>query len=166
MPSGREITVRDLLTHTSGLASGPISSAAMRNLNRAEENLASFIPRLGSTPLEFQPGSRWSYSPQAGFDVLGRIVEIASGLPLDQFFRQRIFAPLGMDDITFWPSEAQWPRVASVYNRTEKSAEKGLEKSENPNWMSSKVYFMGAGGLMSTAEDYLSLGLMPRTAVS
>jgi CubicO group peptidase (beta-lactamase class C family) len=81
MPAGREITVRDLLTHTSGLASGPISSAAMRNLNRAEENLASFIPRLGSTPLEFQPGSRWTYSPRAGFDVLGRIVEIASGLP-------------------------------------------------------------------------------------
>jgi CubicO group peptidase (beta-lactamase class C family) len=157
MPAEREITVRDLLTHTSGLASGPISSAAMRKLNRRpEENLASFIPRLGSTPLEFQPGSRWSYSPQAGFDVLGRIVEIASGLPLDQFFRQRIFVPLGMEDITFWPSEAQWPRVASVYNRTPK----GLEKSQSPNWMSSAVYFMGAGGLMSTAEDYLSFGLM------
>lgn len=156
MPAEREITVRDLLTHTSGLASGPISGAALRKLDRRpEENLASFIPRLASTPLEFQPGARWSYSPQAGFDVLGRIVEIASGLPLDQFFRQRIFAPLGMNDITFWPSEAQWPRVASAYNRTDK----GLEKNESPNWMSSKVYFMGAGGLMSTAEDYLSFGL-------
>jgi CubicO group peptidase (beta-lactamase class C family) len=157
MPAEREITVRDLLTHTSGLASGPISGAAMRKLNRRpEENLAGFIPRVGSTPLEFQPGSRWSYSPQAGFDVLGRIVEIASGLPLDQFFRQRIFVPLGMEDITFWPSDAQWPRVASVYSRTPK----GLEKNDSPNWMSSAVYFMGAGGLMSTAEDYLSFGLM------
>jgi CubicO group peptidase (beta-lactamase class C family) len=165
MPAEREITVRDLLTHTSGLASGPISSAAMRDLNRRpDENLKSFIPRLGSTPLEFQPGSRWSYSPQAGFDVLGRIVEITSGLPLDQFFRQRIFTPLGMESTSFWPSDAQWPRVASVYNRTQtetaKGGEKGLEKIENSNWMSSKVYFMGAGGLMSTAEDYLSFGLM------
>jgi CubicO group peptidase (beta-lactamase class C family) len=165
MPAEREITVRDLLTHTSGLASGRISGAAMRNLNRRpDENLKSFVPRLGSTPLEFQPGSRWSYSPQAGFDVLGRIVEITSGLPLDQFFRQRIFAPLGMESTSFWPSEAQWPRVASVYTRTEKDTAKGaetvLEKSENPNWMSSKVYFMGAGGLMSTAEDYLAFGLM------
>ncbi len=161
MPAEREITIRDLLTHTSGLASGPISNAAMRDLNRRpDENLASFIPRLGSTPLEFQPGSHWAYSAQAGFDTLGRIVEIASGLPLDQFLRQRIFEPLGMKDTTFWPAEAQWPRVASVYKRTEKEGKTALEKDEKPNWMSSQVYFMGAGGLMSTAEDYLSFGLM------
>ena len=79
IPAEREITIRDLLTHVSGLASGPMSNSETQKLNRRpDENLASYIPRLGTTPLEFQPGSRWSYSAQAGFDTLGRIVEIAT----------------------------------------------------------------------------------------
>ncbi len=157
VPAEREITIRDLLTHVSGLASGTMSNSETQKLNRRpEENLASYIPRLGTTPLEFQPGSRWAYSAQAGFDTLGRIVEIASGMALDEFFRQRIFDPLGMKDIYFWPPEDRWPRVASVYRRDAK----GLTKSQNPNGMSSKVYFMGSGGLISTAEDYLPLGVM------
>jgi len=157
VPAEREITIRDLLTHVSGLVSGPIGNSEARKLNRRpEENLASYVPRLGTTPLEFQPGSRWSYSAQAGFDTLGRIVEIVSGMPLDQFFRQRIFDPLGMNDIYFWPPDDRWPRVASVYQRTPN----GLQKSQNPNNMSSKVYFMGSGGLISTAEDYLPFGVM------
>ena len=157
VPAEREITIRDLLTHVSGLASGPISNAEARKLNRRpDENLASYIPRLGTTPLEFQPGSRWSYSAQAGFDTLGRIVEIVSGMTLDQFFRQRIFDPLGMKDIYFWPPEDRWPRAASVYQRTPN----GLQKSQNPNTMSSQVYFMGSGGLISTADDYLPFGVM------
>jgi CubicO group peptidase (beta-lactamase class C family) len=88
--------------------------------------------------------------------VLGRIVEIASGMPFDQFLRQRLFDPLEMKDIAFWPSEAQWPRVASVYTRTNGT----LQKSQNPNNMSSNVYFMGSGGLISTAEDYIPFGVM------
>jgi CubicO group peptidase (beta-lactamase class C family) len=120
------------------------------------EKLADYIPRLGTTALEFQPGTRWAYSAQAGFDTLGRIVEIASGMPLDQFFQKRIFEPLGMKDITFWPSDAQWPRVASVYNRTNNT----LTKNNNPNTLSSDVYFMGSGGLISTAEDYIPFGAM------
>jgi CubicO group peptidase (beta-lactamase class C family) len=157
VPAEREITIRDLLTHVSGLASGVMSNSETRKLNRRpEENLASYIPRLGTTPLEFQPGSRWAYSAQAGFDTLGRIVEIVAGMPLDEFFRQRIFNPLGMQDIYFWPPEEKWARVASVYQRTAG----GLQKSQNPNTMSSKVYFMGSGGLISTAEDYLPFGVM------
>jgi len=157
IPAEREITIRDLLTHVSGLASGPMSNSETQKLNRRpDENLASYIPRLGTTPLEFQPGSRWSYSAQAGFDTLGRIVEIASGMPLDQFFRQRIFNPLGMEEASFWPTDDKWARVASVYNRTAN----GLQKSQNPNNMSGKIYFMGSGGIMTTAADYLPLGLM------
>ena len=118
VPAQREITVKDLLTHVSGLGSGPMGISDIAKVARKEgEKLADYIPRLGGTALEFQPGSRWAYSPRAGFETLGRIVEIASGLPLDQFFRTRIFDPLGMKDITFWPSEAQWPRVARVYTR-------------------------------------------------
>lgn len=157
MPAAREITVKDLLTHVSGLASGPMSNSTVQSVARKQgEKLADYIPRLGTTALEFQPGSRWAYSAQAGFDTLGRIVEIASGMPLDQFFQKRIFEPLGMKDITFWPSEAQWPRVASVYNRVNNM----LTKNNNPNTMSSNVYFMGSGGLISTAEDYIPFGAM------
>jgi CubicO group peptidase (beta-lactamase class C family) len=155
----REVTIKDLLTHVSGLGSGTmadstISAAEVRRKNG--EKLADYIPRLGNTALEFQPGSRWAYSAQAGHDTLGRIVEIASGMPLNEFFQKRIFDPLGMKDITFWPSEAQWPRVASVYT----SGNNGLTKNNNPNGMSSNVYFMGSGGLISTAEDYIPFGVM------
>jgi len=85
------------------------------------------------------------------------VIEIASGMPLDRFFRTRIFDPLGMKDITFWPTDAQMPRVATVYSRTQN----GLAKQVMPNdTMSRNVYFRGSGGLYSTAEDYLPLGIM------
>ena len=136
MPAAREITIKDLMTHVSGLASGTMSNSTVQSVARKQgEKLADYIPRLGTTALEFQPGSRWAYSAQAGFDTLGRIVEIASGMPLDQFFQKRIFDPLGMKDISFWPSEAQWPRVASVYTRNANT----LQKNQNPNSMSSNV---------------------------
>lgn len=155
--AAREITIKDLLTHVSGLASGTMSNSTVRAIARKEgEKLADYIPRLGKTTLEFEPGSRWAYSAQAGHDTLGRIVEIASGMPLDQFFAKRIFEPLGMKDISFWPSDANWPRVASLYNMTNGK----LVKNNNPNTMSSKVYFMGSGGLISTPGDYLPFGLM------
>jgi CubicO group peptidase (beta-lactamase class C family) len=155
----RAVTIKDLLTHTSGLGSGTmanstISAAAVSR--KTGEKLADYIPRLGNTALEFQPGTRWAYSAQAGHDTLGRIVEIASGMPLNEFFQKRIFDPLGMKDIAFWPSEAQWARTASVYT----SGNNGLTKNNNPNNMSSNVYFMGSGGLISTAEDYLPFGVM------
>jgi CubicO group peptidase (beta-lactamase class C family) len=158
VPAQREITIKDLLSHVSGLGSGPVSTAAIEKVARREgETLAQYIPRLGSTPLEFQPGSRWAYSPGAGFETLGRVIEIASGMPLDRFFRTRIFEPLQMTDITFWPSERQWPLVATVYAR----GEGGLTKQMMPNdTMSRNVYFRGSGGLYSSAPDYIPLGLM------
>ena len=91
-PAEREVTIRDLLTHTSGLASGPMSNSDIRKpaiARKPTDTLADYVPRLGKSALEFQPGSRWTYSPQAGFDTLGRIVEITSGQPFDQFLRQR-----------------------------------------------------------------------------
>ncbi|HLG58901.1 MAG TPA: serine hydrolase domain-containing protein [Vicinamibacterales bacterium] len=158
VPAQREITVKDLLTHVSGLGSGPMSTSDIDKVARKEgETLARYIPRLGGTALEFQPGSRWTYSPGAGFETLGRIVEIASGMPLDRFFRTRIFDPLGMKDITFWPTDAQLPRMATVYGRSPN----GLTRVPTPNdTMSRNVYFRGSGGLYSTAEDYIPLGIM------
>jgi CubicO group peptidase (beta-lactamase class C family) len=158
VPAARAITVKDLLTHVSGLGSGPMGNSDIAKVARKDgETLSDYIPRLGSTALEFQPGSRWTYSPGAGFETLGRIIEVASGTRLDQFFRTRIFEPLGMTDITFWPTDAQMPRVASVYQRSEK----GLTKAVMPNdTMSRNVYFRGSGGLYSTAEDYIPVGMM------
>ena len=154
VPADREITVRDLLTHTSGLVSGPISTAeAAKVARKPTETLADYIPRLGSPPLEFQPGSRWSYSPSAGFDTLGRIVEIVSGQTFDVFLKQRIFDPLGMKDTIFSPTEDRISRLASNYKKTAK----GLEKVPDPG---PTKYFSGAGGLRSTADDYVLFGQM------
>ena len=158
VPAQREITLKDLLTHVSGLGSGPMSTSEIDAVARKDgETLADYIPRLGKTALEFQPGSRWTYSPGAGFETLGRVVEIASGMPLDRYLRERIFDPLAMQDITFWPSDAQRPRLATVYTR----GANGLAKAQMPNdTMSRNVYFRGSGGLYSTAEDYIPLGMM------
>jgi CubicO group peptidase (beta-lactamase class C family) len=158
VPPQRAVTIKDLLTHVSGLGSGPMSDSTIQPVARREgETLADYIPRLGSTALEFQPGTRWTYSPGAGFETLGRILEIVSGMPLDEFFERRIFAPLGMRDITFWPSDSQWPRVATVYRREDA----GLVKQTMPNdTFSRNVYFRGSGGLYSTAEGYVPFGIM------
>jgi len=155
VPAEREITVRDLLTHTSGLVSGGISNReAQRVALKGNETLADYLPRLGGVPLDFQPGTRWAYSAQAGFDTLARIVEITSGMPFDKFAKQRIFDPLGMKDTFFYPAEGN-PRMATLYRR----GEKGLEKQNNPGFMNG-AYFSGGGGLMSTAEDYLQFAQM------
>ena len=158
VPATREITIRDLLTHTSGLVSGgPASRVESEKIARKPgETLAEYIPRLGAVPLDFQPGTRWSYSPSAGFDTLGRIVEIVSGQTFDQFLRQRIFEPLGMKETFFHPSDNYLPRVAVTYRRADNS----LEKVDMQARLNNTTYFYGAGGLMTDAEDYLQFGQM------
>jgi CubicO group peptidase (beta-lactamase class C family) len=156
VPANREITIRDLLTHVSGLVSGPISTAeAGKYARQPNDTLADYIPRLGAVPLEFQPGSQWRYSPGAGFDTLGRIVEIISGQTFDQFLRQRIFDPLGINVLYFKPGEAGTARLATVYRKNSGS----LEKQARPDYTNLK-YFSGAGGLLSTTEDYLQFAQM------
>src|SRR3954469_9398895 len=118
VPAEREVTIRDLLTHTSGLASGAMSNSDIRKpaiARKPTDTLADYVPRLGISALEFQPGSRWSYSPQAGFDTLGRIVEIVSGQPFDQFLRQRLFDPLAIKDVSFYPTPELEPRMVTAY---------------------------------------------------
>ena len=92
VPAEREITIRDLLTHTSGM---------VRNAPRTpEDSLETYVPKLAEVPLAFQPGADWAYSGLAGPDVLARIVEIVSKEPYDAFLRRRVFEPLGMHDTT------------------------------------------------------------------
>ncbi|MDO8793283.1 MAG: serine hydrolase domain-containing protein [Vicinamibacterales bacterium] len=155
IPADREITVKDLLTHTSGLVSGTISNREAGKVGlKGKETLADYLPRLGGVPIEFQPGTRWAYSAQAGFDALLRIVEVASGQRADRFLNQRIFDPLGMKDTYFYPAEGN-PRFVTLYRKTPAA----LEKQNNPNFMNG-AYFSGGGGLFSTAEDYLQFAQM------
>jgi CubicO group peptidase (beta-lactamase class C family) len=156
VPAEREITIKDLLTHTSGLVSGPISNSENAKVAlKGKESNADYIPRLGQVPLEFQPGTRWAYSAQAGFDTLVLVVERASGMKFDQFASQRIFGPLVMKDTFFYPPESYTPRIATLYTKRDKS----LVKQNNPNFMNG-AFFSGGGGLFTTAEDYLQFGLM------
>ncbi len=158
IPANREVTVQDMLTHTSGLVSGGIGARLAETIapRKPEDTLASYIPRLAAVPLDFQPGSEWAYSGLAAPDMLGRVVEIASGLTFDQFLKQRLFDPLGMKDTFFYPPEPARPRLVTLYQRTPN----GLQKHPNQETLMSKTYFSGGGGLLSTAEDYLQFAQM------
>ena len=156
--STREITIRDLLTHGSGLLSGGLGNATAGQAAVREPNdtLATYIPKLGTVALDFQPGTLWRYSGLAGFDVLSRVVEIASGKSFDQFLRERLFDPLGMKDTGFALTPAIQPRLVTLYRR----GQNGLERVPDQSGLSSSTYFSGAGGLVSTAEDYAQFGTM------
>ena len=158
VPAQREITIRDLMTHTSGLASGGAGSAEAARIapRNTADNLAAYVPKLGGAPLDFQPGTAWRYSALAGIEVLGRIVEVASGMTFDRFLQERLFAPLGMKDTTFVPSADRLPRVVTLYER----AEGNLRRIDTPGWLTTKTLFSGGGGLWSTAEDYLQFAQM------
>jgi CubicO group peptidase (beta-lactamase class C family) len=155
----REITIRDLLTHTSGLMSGGLgqSQAGAAASHGDSDTLATYIPRLGAVPLDFQPGTLWRYSGIAGFEVLSRVVEIASGQPFDQFLQQRLFDPLGMKDTGFPLTGPKAPRVVPLYSGGRGNP---FTRQPNQNGLSSATYFSGAGGLSSTAEDYLQFAQM------
>lgn len=160
IPAQREITVQDLLTHVSGLASGPVSnSEAAKIRNAYSGKIADSIPKLGATPLEFQPGSRWSYSAGAAFDTLGLIVEVASGLPFEQFLQQRIFNPLGLKDTSFHPPASQLSRIATAYHRNDGPMTRLDAKARMLN-LYGPEYSAGAGGLYSTAEEYATFAQM------
>ena len=156
MPADREVTIRDLMTHTSGVVSGPISMSQNAKVSYKDgETVGDYIPRLGTVPLEFQPGTKWAYSAQAGIDTLVRIVEIISGQTFDQFLQQRLFKPLEMKDTCFYPAESLNSRIATLYGKTAE----GLQKRDNPPFMNG-TYLSGGGGLFSTTEDYLRFGQM------
>jgi len=118
----RPVTIRDLLTHTSGF----VSPAQIPT--DANATLAEFIPRFASEPLEFQPGTQWTYSNTVAFDTLARIVELVSGETYDRFLRERIFEPLGMRDTAHALSAAQKSRLATRYDVTAN----GLRKAVRP----------------------------------
>jgi methyl acetate hydrolase len=145
-PAQRPITLRNLLTHTSGLSYPLWDSNVVRYLKVARSNPA--LPRM---PLMFEPGSMWAYG--GGLDAVGRMVEIAGGQSLDRYFSDHITGPLGMRDTGFTLSEQQRARQASLHGRDAngKLVPRPLEKPNVPRVPS------GGGGIYSTAPDYLVL---------
>ncbi|HEV7632140.1 MAG TPA: serine hydrolase domain-containing protein [Steroidobacteraceae bacterium] len=157
VPADRPITVLDLLTHTSGLMSGPIGNAAGNAAFQKRHDIGlKWVEDLSATPLEFQPGTRWSYSAVAGIDLIAHIVEIASGQDFREFLQQRLFQPLGMKETFYWPSAAQRARLVTAYDLRAGS----LTPNTDPDSMSGEKYSGGGGGLMSTAESYARFAMM------
>jgi CubicO group peptidase (beta-lactamase class C family) len=150
VPAARPITVGDLLKHGSGLVSGGLGARAANEIapRTPEDSLATYIPKLGAVPLDFQPSTLWRYSGLAGFDVLSRIVEVASRQPFDEFLRERIFDPLGMPDTGFYFTDRRADRIAMMHARRDGKLETAPREY-------SRVYFSGAGGLAASVEDYL-----------
>jgi CubicO group peptidase (beta-lactamase class C family) len=164
VPADRPVTVRDLLRHTSGISYGGFLSLDRRLgalydeadvMARDMETVAEQVERLGTVPLAHQPGEQWTYG--LSHDVLGRLVEVASGLPLDRFLDDHIFTPLGMADTGFLVPEADRDRVATIY-RARPGAEPTLEPL--PREFGSGTFFAGGAGLFSTARDYARFAQM------
>ena len=170
IPATREITIRDLLRHTSGLTYnwnedlGPLYEKAnvAAGLMPYDGTIADNVKRLAPLPLLFNPGERFEYS--LSLDVLGRLVEVLSGKPFDEFLRTRIFEPLGMKDTFFFPPDNKLDRLTTAYTYYDG---KGLNRfpdtpitegsfSYSADYPSKgpKKLFAGGAGLTSTAEDY------------
>jgi len=151
----RPITIRDLLTHTSGFtgvgADTPVDSI-YSTANLSEGTLKDMIQKLSKIPLLYQPGSKWNYSRST--EVLGYLVEVLSGKPFDVFLKERIFNPLKMEDTDFYVPKEKFNRVGAVYAPDSVGIKIIMEPDTNT--VSIPVKFLsGNGGLVSTATDYM-----------
>jgi CubicO group peptidase (beta-lactamase class C family) len=168
VPATRPITIRDLLTHTAGISYG--TEPSVRDLYEAkglgpaagagwytadkDESVCETMERLGTLPFVAQPGEAWVYGYNT--DVLGCIVEKASGKPLDAYIRDRITTPLGMKDTQFFLPPAQRDRLAAVYSSVENKYVRAPEggRGQGAYVDGPRKNFAGGAGLLSTARDY------------
>ena len=170
LPAKREITIRDLLTHTSGIGYAQIGSETTNaiyakagivgGIGLKGGLLADNIKKLGKLPLEHQPGERFTYGLNT--DVLGYLIEVVSGMNLDKFFRKNIFDPLGMNDTYFYIPKEKQSRLAKLHkddeskhvtNTPETISVNGTFYPDYPN-LEGGSFYSGGGGLVSTALDY------------
>jgi len=159
----REPTVSDLMRHTAGLTYGKTKISTVdqafkeaKMLDR-EVKLQPMMSGMSTVPLVFQPGADWRYG--CATDVLGGVVEAASGQKLDAFFRERIFKPLGMKDTGFFVPKDKVDRFAVNYNYKDER----LSVKDNPKtskYLKNPTFLSGGGGLCSTADDYMRFLLM------
>jgi CubicO group peptidase (beta-lactamase class C family) len=158
-PAQRQMTIQDLLRHTSGLTYSFLGKSLVKEAYSEakvfdpNQTLAEFVTKLSKLPLAHQPGTTWDYSMST--DVLGRIVEVVSGVPFDQFIADRIVKPLRLSDTGFFVAEEKAGRVArpQVDPATGKPPPIA-DVTKRPNWMS------GGGGMVSTASDYVRFSQM------
>ena len=167
-PPVRPMTIRDLLSHTSGLTYGFMErtnvDAAYRKLGVGDRSkpgytLQDMVNSLAELPLEFSPGTRWNYSVST--DVLGYLIEVLSGQRFDEYLRQHVFEPLGMHDTGFTITEAQLPRFACNYERQRDGSLKLIDTPERSQYRECSL-FSGGGGLVSTVGDYFRFTSMLR----
>jgi CubicO group peptidase (beta-lactamase class C family) len=174
VPAERDITVRDLLTHTAGFTYGFMGRHPLDALYRRRgvegravlapqegepsADLSELVAKLGDLPLLFSPGSRWSYS--VATDVCGHLVERLSGQPFDAFLSERILGPLDMVDTGFSVTADQADRLASCYAFTASDPLVEVDAPAASSYLTPPTYLSGGGGLVSTAADYLRFALM------
>jgi CubicO group peptidase (beta-lactamase class C family) len=153
-PVQREMTIQDLLRHTSGITYGNQGKSLVKdaymaaNVSDRNQTLAEFVTKVSKLPLAYQPGTTWDYSMST--DVLGRVVEVVSGVSLDNFIAERIAKPLGLADTGFYVTAERAARVAEPQaDRATGERPRFFDPTTRPNWMS------GGGGMVSTASDYV-----------
>ena len=156
LPCQREMTIRDLFTHTSGLTYGfwerTNVDAAYRKLGIGSGNLKKMIENLAKLPLEFSPGTHWNYSHAT--DVLGYLVEVISGVPFDEYLKREILDPLKMTDTGFSVPPGKVDRFAANYANGPDGSLMLMEDPEKSAYTRDVTFFGGGGGLVSTASDY------------
>jgi CubicO group peptidase (beta-lactamase class C family) len=167
-PVERPMTIRDLLSHTSGLTYGFMErtnvDAAYRKLGVADRarpgyTLRDMVATLAELPLEFSPGTRWNYSVST--DVLGHLIEVISGQRLDAYLREHVLEPLGMRDTSFVVADNQASRFAANYERQADGSLKLIDDPQRSVYRECS-FFSGGGGLVSTAPDYFRFTAMLR----
>ena len=156
VPAERSITILDLMRHTSGMNNaGPKDAdgkSIFEKLDIKDHTLEEGIKLLASAPLVHQPGTGFDYSP--GPDVMGRLIEIWSGKPLDQYLDETIFKPLHMVDTGFWVPEPKWNRIATLYDAAPDGGLIRATDSAQEGYKQKPIFESGAGGLASTTVDY------------
>jgi CubicO group peptidase (beta-lactamase class C family) len=155
VPAHRPPTVRDILTHTSGIGYGPENRDLVLGQRDwlADHDLASLSRVVGAWPLRFQPGTRWLYSH--GMDVAARLVEIMSGLPYDEYLRREIFEPLGMTDTGFAVPPGDIDRFAACYGRNSRKQLVLVDDPLTSTYLHMPKLLNGGGGLVGTTPDYV-----------
>ncbi|MDP6544607.1 MAG: serine hydrolase domain-containing protein [Phycisphaerae bacterium] len=160
----REMTVSDLMRHTSGLTYGFFGNTPVDQMYRKvkvmdrNSSLAVMCGKLGKIPLAYQPGKAWRYS--LSVDVLGRVIEVVSKKSLDEFFAERIFKPLDMKDTGFFVPDSKLDRFAANYNSNRKGKLTVKDAPKTSRYRKSPAHLSGGGGLVSTARDYMRFLVM------
>lgn len=155
-PPTRPVTLKDLMLHTSGLTYGDGPAALKETYARIKPmdstNLAEMVEKLSQVPLAFDPGTDWNYG--VSIDVLGRVIEVVSGKPLDEFLAEKIFRPLDLRDTGFSVPLEKLNRFAANYSRVNGGL-KVIDAPAESKFAHRVTLFSGGGGLVSTARDYL-----------